>query len=95
MTDDQARSEQQENLELEAEPREDDPRRWRADDPDRARESTGAPPGRQITPPGGGEPPDREPDEIAEDAGAYAEIGPEQHGLRVERGERRSGRTGD
>lgn len=92
MAGEHARSEQQENLELDREPRDDDPRPWLRDDPDRARESTGAPPGHQVTPPGGGEPVDREPDEIAEDGGHHTEIGPEHNALRIERDENPTGR---
>jgi hypothetical protein len=95
MASEHARSEQQEHLELEPEAPADDPRGWQRHDPDRARHATGVPSGRQVTPPDGGEPLDREPTEIAEDAGTGTAVGPEQQAVRVETGDERSGRTGD
>jgi hypothetical protein len=73
------RSEQQESLELEAEARP---------------AETGLPAGHQVARPDGGEPTDREPTEIAEDAGTESSVGPEQQAMRIERGEDRSGRVG-
>ena len=87
MTAEQARSEQQEHLELDSEPPADDPRPWRETDPDLARETDGFPPGRQLSPPETGQPTDDEPTEIAEDAGASSTVGAEQEAIRVETGD--------
>ena len=84
MTSERALSEQQQNLELDAEPPEDDPRPWQRTDPDVARETDGFPPGRQIVPPDTGQPTDDEPTEIAADAGAASTVGAEQEAVRVE-----------
>jgi hypothetical protein len=89
MANDQPRSEQQENLELANEPATDEPEVWRAADPDRAEEPGAESPAPQFTPPGGGGAPgDREPTEIAEDAGSAYPAGPEQGATRIEDGER-------
>jgi hypothetical protein len=89
MTEKQPRSEQQENLELEREARPvDDPPTWRKSDPDRVEETDARPPAEQFTPPGGGgEAEDREPTEIAEDAGSSYPTGPEHQAVRIEEGE--------
>jgi hypothetical protein len=94
MTSERARSEQQQNLELAAEPPEDDPRPWLRTDPDVARETDGFPAGRQIVPPDTGRPVDDEPTEIAEDAGTGSTVGAEQVAMHVETGDEGSGRDG-
>jgi hypothetical protein len=92
MNTERARSEQQQNLELAAEPPEDDPRPWRETDPDVARELDGFPTGRQLAPPDTGQPTDDEPTEIADDAGAGSTVGGEQVAVHIETGDEGSGR---
>ncbi len=84
MTDPGIRSEQEERLELADQPAEDDPRPWRDEDPDHAREADGFPPGHQVSPPNEGPQADDEPDEIAQDRGTSTVTGAEQQALHIE-----------
>ncbi len=79
-------SEQQENLELDAEPALDDPKAWRREKPDRVPVSDDdRPTGEQLTKPGGGgEPGDDEPAEVAQAYEPSTTTGPEQQAMRVE-----------
>jgi len=92
MTEERAESEQQENLELTAEPEaRDEPAAW--GDPDVVPDAEDEPPPEQFTAPGGGLPGDDEPTEIAEDQGVDRRAGPEHQAVRVE-GEEGGGRVG-
>jgi hypothetical protein len=82
-------SEQQESLELADERAMDDPAGWRTTDPDVARETDNAPAGHQASPGDDGMQTDREPTAIAEDAGVYREVGPEEQAVHVETGDER------
>ncbi|MCT2582382.1 hypothetical protein [Actinophytocola gossypii] len=82
MTD--PRSEQDGDLELDAEPPYEDPRAWRDHDPDLA-ENADPDPAEQLTVPGGGgEPGDTEPTAIAEEYDPAYPGGPEQDAVRVD-----------
>jgi hypothetical protein len=87
MTDHSPHSEQQERLELADEPSEEDPRPWRDNDPDYARESDGFPPGHQVTSANEAPLVDDEPGEIAEDGGTGTATGAEQQAVHVETGD--------
>jgi hypothetical protein len=84
VTVDEPRSEQEELLELAAEPAEDDPRSWREADPDLARETDGFPAGHQISATDDGRPTDDEATEIAVDGGSSVVAGPEQQAVHIE-----------
>jgi hypothetical protein len=82
-------SEQQENLELDAEPKPlEDPVSWRVSDPDYAREPDTEDTGRQFAAPDrSNELVDREPREIADEVGtAHPATGAEEQGMHVEDG---------
>lgn len=75
-------SEQENELELEHEPELDNPRDWRAKDPDRAGYDDR--PAEQLVAPGdNGEFDDDEATEIAQDAGPSSTAGPEAQAMRV------------
>ncbi|MDQ0381648.1 hypothetical protein [Amycolatopsis thermophila] len=90
MSQDPVRSEQQENLELDAEPQPlENPVSWRVSDPDRAREpDSEAPAGQFSAPDRANDMVDAEATEIGEDRGRERPAaGAEQQAMRVEDGE--------
>ena len=77
-------SEQQAELELASEPALDDPNAWLRDDPDLEPAPSDDDPAAQLTKPGGGEPRDEEPTEIAEEFDPSVAVGPEQQAMRID-----------